>query len=68
MILRRFGRWIFAWMCILSDINDIARKNFWEAEGFHENFKVFRLGSNFISQLVMAFRVDSLNLSKIRAL
>ena len=24
VILGRFGGWIFAWMCILSDINDIA--------------------------------------------
>ena len=60
---------VFNMNCVsFSSFSDSFRKNFWEAEGFHENFKVFRLGSNFRSQLVMAFRVDSLNLSKIRAL
>ena len=58
---------VFNMICV-SSFSDSFRKNFWEAEGFHANFKVFRLGSNFRSQLGMAFRVDSLNLSKIRAL
>ena len=54
---------VFNMICVsFSSFSDSFRKNFWEAEGFHENFKVFRLGSNFRSQLVMAFRVDSLNL------
>ena len=50
---------VFNMICVsFSSFSDSFRKNFWEAEGFHENFKVFRLGSNFRSQLGMAFRVD----------